>query len=140
MEMTISLTDLFLIIAGISIIILMIFLIPLLAQFRQTARRAERVMDNLNQELPAILTSLKDTTAEIHITLAHINAKLAQTDAIINTAKYAGESLLLTSNLIRSALTPAIVTIGTINTSLRSFFNLIHKPKTKKTMEEQPDE
>ena len=140
MEMTIGLTDLFLIIAGISIIILMIFLIPLLTQLRQTARRAEKVMGSLNQELPAILASLKDTTAEIHITSAHINEKLAQTDAIINTAKYAGESLLLTSNLIRSALSPAIITIGTINTSLRSFFNLIHKPKEKKTMEEQPDE
>lgn len=140
MEMTIGLTDLFLIIAGISIIILMIFLIPLLSQLRQTARRAEKVMGNLNQELPAILASLKDTSAEIHITSAHFNAKLAQTDAIINTAKYAGESLLLTSKLIRSALSPAIITIGTINTGLRSFFKLIHKPKEKNTMEAQPDE
>ena len=41
MEMTVSLTDLFLITAGISIIIIMIFLIPLLVQLRQTARRAE---------------------------------------------------------------------------------------------------
>jgi uncharacterized protein YoxC len=140
MEMTVSLTDLFLIIAGISLIILMFFLIPLLVQLRQTARRAESVMDNLNQDLPAILASLKDTAAEMKMVSAHINTKLAQTDAIISTAKYAGESLLLTSNLIRSALTPAITKLDTISTGVRSFFNLIHKPKSKKPMEAQSDE
>ena len=140
MEMTVSLTDLFLIIAGISITVLMFFLIPLLVQLRQTARRAERVMDNLNQDLPAILASLKDTAAEMKMVSAHINTKLAQTDAIISTAKYAGESLLLTSNLIRSALTPAITKLDTIITGVRSFFNLIHRPKSKKTMEAQSDE
>ena len=135
MEMTVSLTDLFLIIAGISLIILMFFLIPLLVQLRQTARRAESVMDNLNQDLPAILASLKDTAAEMKMVSAHINTKLAQTDAIISTAKYAGESLLLTSNLIRSALTPAITKLDTISTGIRSFFNLIHRPKSKNPME-----
>ena len=140
MEMTVSLTDLFLIIAGISLIILMFFLIPLLVQLRQTARRAESVMDNLNQDLPAILASLKDTAAEMKTVSAHINTKLAQTDAIISTAKYAGESLLLTSNLIRSALTPAITKLDTISTGVRSFFNLIHRPKSKKPMEAQSDE
>jgi uncharacterized protein YoxC len=140
MEMTVSLTDLFLIIAGISLIILMFFLIPLLVQLRQTARRAESVMDNLNQDLPAILASLKDTVAEMKMVSAHINTKLAQTEAIISTAKYAGESLLLTSNLIRSALTPAITKLDTISTGVRSFFNLIHRPKSKKPMEAQSDE
>ena len=140
MEMTVSLTDLFLIIAGISIIILMIFLIPLLVQLKQTARRAERVMDNLNQDLPSILASLKSTAAEMQMVSAHINAKLAQTDAIISTAKYAGESLLLTSNLIRSALAPAIAKLDGLSTGIRAFFNVIHGPRSKKTKEAQPDE
>ncbi|MEN8134019.1 MAG: DUF948 domain-containing protein [Thermodesulfobacteriota bacterium] len=140
MEMTLNLTDLFLIIAGISIIILMFFLIPLLVQLKQTARRAEMVMDNLNQNLPSILASLNSTATEMQMMSNHINTKLAQTDAIINTAKYAGESLLLTSNLIRSALTPAITKLDTIGTGIRSFFNLIHGPKSKKTMEAQSDE
>lgn len=140
MEMTISLTDLFLIIAGLSIILLMIVLIPLLVQLRQTARRAEMVLDHLNQDLPFIISSLKSTAEEMKIMSAHINKKLAQTDAIISTAKYAGESLLLTSHLLRSALTPAIAKLDGISTGIRSFFNLIHGPKSKKTMEAQPDE
>ena len=140
MEMTVSLTDLFLITAGISIIIIMIFLIPLLVQLRQTARRAERLMDNLNQDLPAILASLKSTTAEMKMLSAHINTKLAETDAIISTAKYAGESLLLTSNLIRTALAPAINKLDSISSGIRAFFNVISGFKSKKTKETLPDE
>ncbi len=140
MEMTISLTDLFIIIAGLSLILLMIVLIPLLVQLKQTARRAEMVLDNINQDLPLILTSLKSTADEMKVVSAHINAKIAQTDAIISTAKFAGESLLLTSHLIRSALTPAITKLEGISTGIKSFFTLIHGPKSKKTMEAQPDE
>ncbi|MCK4839491.1 MAG: DUF948 domain-containing protein [Desulfobulbaceae bacterium] len=140
MEMTISLTDLLLIIAGISIILLMSVLIPLLVQLKQTARRAERVLDNLNQDLPFILASLKNTADEMQIISARINTKLAQTDAIISTAKHAGESLLLTSNLIRSSLNPAITKLDGISTVIRTFFNLFHRPKSKKTMETQSDE
>ncbi len=140
MEMTISLTDLFLIIAGISIIIIMIFLIPLLVQLRQTARRAERLMDNINQDLPSILASLRSTTAEMKTLSKHINTKLAETDAIISTAKYAGESLLITSNLIRSALAPAIAKLDGISSGIRAFFNVISGFKSKKTKETLPDE
>jgi uncharacterized protein YoxC len=140
MEMTVSVTDLFLITAGISIIIIMIFLIPLLVQLRETARRAERLMDNINQDLPSILTSLKSTAAETKMLSAHINTKLAETDAIISTVKYAGESLLLTSNLIRSALTPAVAKLDGISSGIRAFFNVIHGPRSKKTKEAQSNE
>ena len=136
MEMTVSLTDLFLIIAGISIIIIMIFLVPLLVQLRQTARRAERLMDNLNQDLPPILSSVKSTAAETKVLSEHINAKLAETEAIISTVRYAGESLLITSKLIRSALAPAITQIGGISTGIRAFYNVIHRSGSKKTTEE----
>ena len=140
MEMTVNLTDLFLITAGISIIIIMIFLIPLLVQLRETARRAERLMDNINQDLPSILASLKSTAAETKMLSAHINTKLAETDAIISTVKYAGESLLLTSNLIRSALTPAVAKLDGISSGIRAFFNVIHRPRSKKTKEAQSNE
>ena len=115
MEITVSLTDLFLIIATVSIIVIMIFIIPLLVQVRRTANRAETLLDN-------------------------INAKIAETDAIISAAKNAGDSLLLTSKLIRSTLAPAIIQIGGISTGIRAFFNIIHRSKTKKTKETQSDE
>lgn len=109
MEMTVSMTDLFLIIASISIIVLVTFLVPLLIQLRQTTNQTEKLIHN-------------------------INAKLDEIDAIIGTAKYTGESLLVTSKLIRSVLTPTITQVGGLSSGIRAFYNVIlgSKSKTKK--------
>lgn len=115
MEMTVSLTDLFLIVATISIIILMIFIIPLILQVKQTACRAETLMTNLD-------------------------AKIAETETIIRTAKHAGDSLLLTSKLIRSTLAPAIIQVAGISTGIRAFLNIIHGTDSPKKKESQSDE
>ena len=140
MEMTISLTDLLMIIGSISILLLMICLIPLLIQLRQTARRAEMLISNLNQDLPSILTSLRATSSELQKTSEHINSKLDETDAIISTAKYAGESLLLTSNLIRSALNPAILKFEGISNGIKTFINVFTNPKFRKAKETEKNE
>lgn len=115
MEITVDLTDLFLITATLSIIILMILLVPLLLQIKRTALRAEALMDS-------------------------INGKIAETDHIIKNARHAGESLLLTSRLIRATLAPAIVQIGGITTGIRTFFNIMHKSQSTKTKETKTDE
>lgn len=140
MEITVSLTDLLKIIAGISIVIILIYLIPLMIQLRRTAAQAEKLINNLNRDLPTILESLKGTTSEIRTLSEHINVKIAETDAIITTAKYAGETLLLTSNLIKTALVPAICKIEGVSSAIKSFYNFITGQKSKKTKETQSHE
>ena len=140
MEMTVNVTDLFLIVTTISIIFIMIFLIPLLSRLKQTVIKAERLIDNINHDLPSILSSLDSTASETRILSANINAKLAETDIIISSAKYASESLLQTSNIIRSTLNPAITQIGGLSAGISTLFNVILGSKSKKTKEGQSDE
>lgn len=115
MEMTITLSDLFLIIATISIVILMTLLVPLLIRAKRTTDQAE-------------------------LLLAKINAKIDETDSIIRSAKYAGDSLLITSKLIRSTLAPAIGQIGGISTGIKAFLSVIHKSNQHKAKETKADE
>jgi hypothetical protein len=140
MEMTVNLTDLFLIIAGISLIILMLFLVPLLIQLRQSAQQAEKLLIDLNHDLPPTIAALKSAMEDVRKVTAHLETKIIETDAIISTAIYAGESLLLTSRCLRAALQPALTQLGGLGAGIKTFFKVIHAAKSKKITEGQTDE
>lgn len=140
MSITLSPTDLFMIIAAVAIIILLFFLVPLLIQLKQTARRAEILMEDLDRDIPAILSSARTAAAEMEKLSESINRKVAETDEIFQKLKYAAGSFLLTGKLVRATLVPAIVEIAGISTGLKAFMHVIHKSKSKKTKEAQADE
>ena len=140
MEVTLSLQDLFLIIAGLSIIGITIVLIPFLIQLRQTVRRAEKLMGNMDKELEPLLISLNKTATEFQDLSENINGRLAETDAILKTARYAGESLLVTTSLLKTVLTPVITKVGGLSSGISAFMGLIHRSKSGKDREAKTNE
>ncbi|MGA7954907.1 MAG: DUF948 domain-containing protein [Gloeobacterales cyanobacterium] len=50
---------------GAALLALVLALLPLLSQLTRTARSAERLLDLVERELPPILDSLQQTTAEV---------------------------------------------------------------------------
>lgn len=140
MEMTISLNDLLKLIAGFSIIAITFALIPLLIQLRQTVRQAEKLLKNADQEMSPLLASLKVTAAEMQSLSENIHTKINESEEIINTARHAGESLMITSSLIKTALTPVITNVGGIGSGLRAFLNFFYRPTPPKEKENNPNE
>lgn len=140
MELTISLNDLLRIIVGVFIVAITFTLVPFLIQLRQTVRQAGKLMGNLDRELTPLLSSLKITATELQSLSENINGKLAETDEIINTARHAGESLLITSNLIKTALTPFITNVGGIGSGLRAFLNFFYRTTSGKEKEGSTNE
>ena len=140
MEVTLSLQDLFLIIAALSIIAITVVLIPFIIQLRQTGRRAEKLMDNIDSELEPLLISLKKTASQLQELSENINGRLAETDAIIKTARYAGESLLVTTSLLKTVLTPMITKVGGLSSGISAFMNLMHRSKSGREKEAKTNE
>ena len=130
MEVTLSLQDLFLISAGLSIIAITVVLIPFLVQLKQTVRRAEKLMDNIDNELGPLLISLNKSASEFQDLSENINGRLAETDAMIKTARYAGESLLATTSLLKTVLTPMITKVGGLSSGISAFMGLMHRSNT----------
>jgi uncharacterized protein YoxC len=140
MEVTLNLQDLFLIIAGLSIIAITVVLIPFIVQLKQTGRRAEKLMDNIDKELEPLLISLNETATQIQDLSKNINGRLAETDAIIKTARYAGESLLVTTSLIKTVLTPMITKVGGLSSGISTFMKLMHRSKSGREKEAKTNE
>ena len=140
MEVTITIQDLFLIIASISLIAVTIVLIPFLIQLKQTGRQAQELMENIDRELEPLLASLKETAAQLQDLSENINGKLAETDAIIRTARHAGESLLVTTSLVKTVLTPFITRVGGLSSGIKAFMTLMQRSSSKKEREATSNE
>ena len=133
MVITLTPTDLFMIVATLAIIVLLFFLVPFLIQLKQTARRAETLMEDFDRDIPAILSSARNSAAEIQKLTESINHKMDDTDEIFRRLKYATGTFLTTGKVVRSTLVPALVEIAGISTGLKVFLHVLRRSKSKKT-------
>jgi uncharacterized protein YoxC len=75
--------EIFLIISGIAIILLLIFCVPVLIQIWRTTRDVAVTLETLNQDLPMILKNLEEITANINNSTAAVNREVQNiTDTI----------------------------------------------------------
>jgi len=120
-------TEMFYLLAGLAIVIITLFLVPVLLQIRRTGRRAERLMDDLGREMIPLLKNLNDATVELQLLSTSINHKLNEVGQIIRTARHATENFLMASSLVKKTLLPVITQVGGISAGLLAIANLLRK-------------
>ena len=68
--------EIFLIIFGIAILVLVIFCIPVLMQLWRTTKDVAATLETLNQSLPIILKNLEDITGNINSATSAVNQEV----------------------------------------------------------------
>ena len=131
-----AINEIFLVIAAVAIILVTLALIPVLFQLKKTIRKAEVMMDNVDQQLAPLLTTLNQTADELNTLSGSINKKLDETDTVIRSLRLAGESLLLTSNLFRRTVSPVITQVGGIGSGIRAFLSFLDFTTSHKSRKE----
>ena len=111
---------------------LTLFLLPTLLQIKRTGKKAEKLLDNLDREVPALLKSLSSTATELEVLSLTINSKVEQTDNIIAAGRQASETLLTTSKIVRDTVIPIAAQIGGIHAGISTFIGFFKKD-TKET-------
>jgi uncharacterized protein YoxC len=120
-------SDIFFIIAAVGIVLVIAVLIPALAQLKQTALKAEILLETINRDLQPFLHKATEVSEELHALSASINEKVEKSEQIINTVQQAGETLLSTASLVKEAVTPVIVQIAGISAGIAAFTNFFKK-------------
>lgn len=120
-------TDVFLIIASISLIVIVATLVPVLSQLKKTASCAESTLNKLNNDLSPLLSKVTDSTEQLHILTTSLNEKIEKTDAILDTVHEAGNTLLETSTVVKETVTPVVAQIGGIHAGITAFRNFFKK-------------
>ena len=123
-----AIIDIFYIVASVSLVVICAALIPVLAQVKQTARKAEITLETLNKDMEPLLQRVTEVSEELQILSASLNEKIEKTDHIIDTVQYAGDTLLTTSKIIRDTVTPVVAQIGGISAGIAAFTSFFKKP------------
>jgi len=139
-ETTLTLTEIFLLVASISVTVITIFLIPLLIQLKRTTKRAENLMEKVEGDLPELLNSMNNTASELNSISKSLNRKLAEVEFILDTARMTVESLFMTSNLFRKTLSPVLTGVGGLGSGLGAFLAFLLRSKPKKGKEAETHE
>lgn len=132
--MTIS--EIFFLVAGLAVVVITIFLVPVLLQLRRVGEKVEKLVGDLDRDLPPLLKNLSDTAAELHLLTASINRKVEDVDKIINVARQASDTLVCTIDLFRKTVLPIVTKVGGFSAGLLAIFSFLKKARHNNNPEE----
>lgn len=127
--------EIFLTAAGLAIVVITIFLVPLLIQLRRVGERAENLLDNLNQEIPPLMKSLNQSATELGVLTSSLNRKVAEVEQILSLVRNASDNFLHTSGLLKTLL-PTITKVGSFGAGLFAFISYLRRSRHNRNTEE----
>lgn len=131
-----SIGEIFLIIAGVALTIITVFLVPVLIQLRRVGEKVEKLVGDLDRELPPLLNNLNESAAELRVLTNSINRKVDEVDKIISVAKQASDTVVCTVDLFKKTVLPIITKVGGFSAGLLAIFSFLKKSRQNNTTEE----
>ena len=131
-----SISEIFFIVAGLAIIVMTIFMIPVLIQIRKVGEKAEKLMGDLDRELPPLLKNLNESAVELRILTSSINRKVEEVEGIIDTVRAAVDNFTCTAELFKKTVLPIVTKVGGISAGLLTFFSFLKKSRHNNDTEE----
>lgn len=131
-----SITEIFLFVAGAAIVVITLFLVPLLIQMRKVGEKVEKLATDLDRELPPLLKNLNESAAELRILAASINHKVAEMEQIIGVARQAADNFSCTVERFKQTVLPIVTKVGGFSAGVLAFFSYLKRSRHNTTMEE----
>jgi uncharacterized protein YoxC len=122
-------TDLFIILAGLSLVVIAATLIPAILQIRRTYAKAELLIDNVGKEIAPLCQRVASAAGEVELLSASLSGKIEQTDKAFQALRHSADTLLLTSNLVKEAVRPVVTNIGGLSAGIRTFTHFLFRSR-----------
>lgn len=122
-------TDLFIILAGLSLVAIAVALIPAILQIRRTYAKAEVVLDNVAKEVTPLCRQLTSAASEVELLSASLAGKVDQTDKAFEALRQSADTLLLASNLVKEAVRPVVTNIGGLSAGIKTFTSFLFRSR-----------
>ncbi len=122
-------SDLFIILAGLSLVAIAVTLIPTILQIRRTYAKAEGLIDNVGKELPPLCQRITSAAGQVEGLAASLSNKIDQTDKAFQALRQSADTLLLTSKLVKEAVRPIVTNIGGFSAGIRAFTHFLFRSR-----------
>ncbi len=122
-------------IAAIAILVLVVYLVPAINQFRRSMKRVEEVSNDLNGHLPKIMENLDHVTADLSQIMAAGRKQVSTLETAVEEVKGLVDDVVGIERKIKRQLdSPLIRTIGTVAAAAKAaqvFMNVIGSRKKR---------
>lgn len=122
-------TDLFIILAGLSLVVIAATLIPTILQIRRTYAKAEVLIDSVGKEIAPLCQRMTSAAGEVELLSASLSGKIEQTDKAFQALRHSADTLLLTSNMVKEAVRPVVTNIGGLSAGIRTFTHFLFRSR-----------
>ncbi len=115
-------------------IVLVTFLVPMIWQFRKTAKEADALIDEFRSELPPVMRDLRKSMERINRITEHVEKGTDKAQDLVDSLEDLAGSLRQASNFVRHDISryaeiPGYLLVG-INSASKVFFM---KPEQEET-------
>jgi uncharacterized protein YoxC len=121
----VSLLNIFLIVAALSLAGIAVALVPMLLQLKRTAEKAELLMDTLNRDISPLLHSLSETVAELRTLTIAMEQKMDKVDGVLDTVQDTGDILRTTAIMLKKSVIPVISHVGGLGAGISTFIHYL---------------
>jgi len=122
-------TDLFIVLGGISLVVVAAAGVPMFLQLRRTYAKAELLIDRLNQEAGPLCQKVTAAAGELELLAASLTGKIDQTEKVFHAMEQSANTLLMTSNLLKDAVRPIITNVGGLSAGVRAFTHFLFRTR-----------
>lgn len=122
-------TDLFIILAGLSLVLIAVALVPAILQVKRTYAKAEAFIDSVGKEVSPLCQRISNAAGEVELLSASLSGKIEQTDKAFQALRQSADTLVLTSNLVKEAVRPMVANIGGLSAGIRTFTNFLFRSR-----------
>ncbi len=122
--------EIFLIIFGIAILVLVIFCIPVLMQLWRTTKDVAVTLETLNQSLPSILKNLEDITGNISAATSAVNQEVQNITVTIDRFQSVMKSIVddiqsIAPAAMKLPVVQTVKNIAAIAKGIRAFLDVL---------------
>lgn len=128
-ETVVNATDLFIILAGLSLVVIAAALVPAMLQFKRTYAKAEVFIDTVGKEIPPLCRQITSAASEVELLSASLSGKLEQTEKAFQAFRQSADTLLLTCNLVKEVVRPVVTNLGGLSAGVRTFTHFLFRSR-----------
>ncbi|RMH08605.1 MAG: DUF948 domain-containing protein [Nitrospirae bacterium] len=120
------------VVVAVAFVVLVGYVIPTVLQLRRTVMQSERLLAQLNHELPALLKALKGTSEDVHAITTQAREGLDQASMLFKAMGEMGQTIHRVHGIVRGKGSAVVLRLASLLAGVRAASSTIKQRRHHK--------
>lgn len=108
------------VVIAVAFVVLVGYVVPAVVQVRKTVLQAERLLSQLNAELPKLLKELKQTSENVRIISTQAREGVERSSVLMHAIGDVGQTVNRVHDVVRGRVATLLMSLGRLLTGMRA--------------------